>query len=109
MLKLPDDYLKDVLVRLAHHSTAIEGNTLSLAETVSIILDNALPPTNRKITLREIYEVRNHEPSFHYILNELNSRHSLTVGTVKVIHATLPDHLQHDRGQFKNVDPGFKI
>ncbi|MFT8709834.1 MAG: hypothetical protein ABF820_10440 [Sporolactobacillus sp.] len=43
MLKLSDEYLKDVLVRLAHHSTAIEGNTLSLPQTVSIILENSLP------------------------------------------------------------------
>ena len=33
------DYLDDILVRLAHHSTGIEGNTISLPATVSIILD----------------------------------------------------------------------
>ncbi|TGA96346.1 Fic family protein [Sporolactobacillus shoreae] len=104
MLNFPDDYLKDVLVRLAHHSTAIEGNTLSLAETISIILDSALPPTNHKVNLREINEVKNHEPAFHYILDELNADHPLTINTVKKIHAALTDRLQHDHGQFKSTD-----
>lgn len=104
MLNLPDAYLKDVLVRLAHHSTAIEGNTLSLAETVSIILDNALPPMDHKVSLREIYEVKNHEPAFRYILDELSAGHPLTINIVKKIHAALTDRLQHDHGEFKSVD-----
>ncbi|MCR03557.1 Fic family protein, partial [Listeria monocytogenes] len=28
--RFPKEYLQDVLVRLAHHSSAIEGNTISL-------------------------------------------------------------------------------
>lgn len=104
MLKLPNEYLKDVLVRLAHHSTAIEGNTLSLAETVSIILHNTLPPTSRSIDLREIYEVKNHEKAFRFVLEELEQKHPLSIETVRGVHAALTDHLQHDRGQFKTSD-----
>lgn len=104
MLRLPDDYMKDVLVRLAHHSTAIEGNTLSLAETVSIILHNALPPNSRSVDLQEVYEVKNHEQAFNYLLGELDQNHPLTIDTVKAIHAALTDRLQHDRGQFKTSD-----
>ena len=29
--KLPFEYMEDILVRMAHHSTAIEGNTLTQA------------------------------------------------------------------------------
>lgn len=104
MLKLSDEYLKDVLVRLAHHSTAIEGNTLSLPQTVSIILENSLPPMDRSVNLREIFEVKNHEQAFHYMLHELGQDQPLTLETVKGIHAALTDHLQHDRGQFKQAD-----
>lgn len=32
--KLPKEYLDDTLVRLAHHSSALEGNTITLAETL---------------------------------------------------------------------------
>lgn len=33
------DYIDDSLVRMAHHNTAIKGNTLSQDETASIILN----------------------------------------------------------------------
>lgn len=35
--KLTPDYLDDVLIRLAHHSSAMEGNTITLPETATII------------------------------------------------------------------------
>ena len=41
--KMPQDYLDDMLVRLAHHSAGIEGKTISLPATVSIILNPAFP------------------------------------------------------------------
>ena len=41
--KMPQNYLDDMLVRLAHHSAGIEGNTISLPATVSIILNGTLP------------------------------------------------------------------
>ena len=33
--KLTPEYLDDVLIRLAHHSSAIEGNTITLPETAT--------------------------------------------------------------------------
>lgn len=36
------DYLDDILVRMAYHSSGIEGNTISLPETVSIILEKSI-------------------------------------------------------------------
>lgn len=33
------DYLSDLMVRMAHHSTAIEGNTLTQGETKSVLVD----------------------------------------------------------------------
>ncbi|SNJ24960.1 hypothetical protein [Streptococcus pneumoniae] len=36
------DYLDDILVRIAYHSSGIEGNTISLPETVSIILEKSI-------------------------------------------------------------------
>jgi len=50
--------VQDVSVRLAHHSSAIEGNTISLPDTVSIILYTTIPS---KANLREFYEIENHK------------------------------------------------
>ena len=54
MNHLSSEYLDDVLVRLAHHSSAIEGNTISLADTVSIILHGTIPGAPSR---REFFEV----------------------------------------------------
>ena len=35
---LPDEYFDDLLVRMAHHSTAIEGNTLTQGETKTMFI-----------------------------------------------------------------------
>ena len=43
MLHISRDYLDDLMVRMAHHSTAIEGNSLTQGETKSILIDNYLP------------------------------------------------------------------
>ena len=101
--RLPTEYLDDILVRLAHHSSALEGNTITLAETISIILHNQVS-SNRSIDLREVYEIKNHEQAFHYLLETLVTNEPLHLHIVKEIHALLMDRLQYDRGQFKSVD-----
>lgn len=94
------DYLDDILVRLAHHSTGIEGNTISLPATVSIILNGTLP-TSGKATVREFYEIENHKQAFERVIQHLLNEELLSIEIVKEIHADLTDRLQYDRGQFK--------
>lgn len=93
------NYLDDILVRMAYHSSGIEGNTITLPETVSIILENTLP-TNRK-SIREFYEIENHKQAFNYLLDLLAEDKPFNLGQIQDIHALLLDRLQHDRGQFK--------
>lgn len=57
------DYMLDLCVRMAHHSTAIEGNTLSQDETASIILNGFI---SKGISEREMYEVRNYRNVYPY-------------------------------------------
>ncbi|WP_201326643.1 Fic family protein [Streptococcus suis] len=95
------DYLDDLLVRMAYHSSGIEGNTISLPETVSIILESTLPGKHKSI--REFYEIENHKQAFQALLIALDNGEELSLGLVKDIHALLMDRLQHDRGQFKSV------
>ena len=95
------DYLDDILIRIAYHSSGIEGNTISLPETVSIILESTLPGKHKSI--REFYEIENHKQAFSLLLDSLANNAPLTVGLVQDFHALLTDRLQHDRGQFKTV------
>ena len=95
------DYLDDILIRMAYHSSGIEGNTISLPETVSIILESTLPGKHKSI--REFYEIENHKQAFSSLLDSLANNAPVTVGMVQDFHGLLTDRLQHDRGQFKTV------
>ncbi|MGL4538110.1 MAG: Fic family protein [Cetobacterium sp.] len=98
--KLTKEYLDDLLVRLAHHSSAIEGNTITLNQTVSIILNDTIPGSINK---REFYEVENHKQAFEYIQHNLLNDEKLSLGLIKEIHRLLLDHLDFNRGNFKNI------
>src|SRR5699024_12149240 len=84
--KMTPEYLNDVLVRLAHHSSAIEGNTITLPETATIILDQTLP-NNSKITRREYFEVLNHEQTFEYVIDQIRNETPLSVSVIKDIRS----------------------
>lgn len=95
--RFSQDYLDDILVRLAYHSAGIEGNTISLPGTVSIIMHRTLP-TSDKATVHEFYEIENHQQAFDNILTHLMNNEPLTVELIKHIHGDLTDRLQYDKG-----------
>lgn len=98
--KFTQEYLDDILVRLAHHSAGIEGNTISLPATVSIIVNGTLPSSSG-VTVREFYEIENHKQAFERIATRLFNNDRLSVTIIKEIQADLTDRLQYDKGQFK--------
>ena len=51
-------------IEYTHHSTAIEGNTLTLMET-KLVLEDRISVGGKR--LRELYEPLNHEKAFHYV------------------------------------------
>ena len=51
-------------IEYTHHSTAIEGNTLTLMET-KLVLEDRISVGGKR--LRELYEPINHEKAFHYV------------------------------------------
>lgn len=101
MKQLPHEYLEDVLVRMAYHSSAIEGNTITLAETVSIILEDTIIAPEKGIKMREFYEVANHKPAFDYIVSALQNDEPFSERVIKKIHELLLDRIQFDKGQYK--------
>ena len=103
--KMTEEYLDDLLVRIAHHSTAIEGNTLSLNGTISIIFDHTIPGGTSK---RDFYEVENHLQTIDYLLKCLDNGEKLDIGIVKEVNTNLMDHLNIDKGKFKTIRNAIK-
>ena len=97
-MELPKEYMEDLLVRMSHHSSAIENNTITLPETVSIILHNTVP---NKVSLRELYEIDNHRHAMEYLLSPDTLNEEFTFDILFTTHAILMDRLHHERGMFK--------
>lgn len=96
MIKLIKDYVDDILVRSTHHSSAIENNTITLNETISILLHNTIPGS---VSVREFYEVDNHRIAFNFLIENLGE--SFNLSTVHETHSILLERLHHERGRFK--------
>lgn len=63
------NYFEDFITRSTYHSNAIEGNTLSYAETYAIIFnDNSLTIS---ATAQELHEAINHKYAIDYIFKHL--------------------------------------
>jgi len=95
-------YAEDILVRIAHHSAAIEGNTLSVADAITLLVDERIPTSGK--TMRELYEVANHRQAFASVVEHAFASEPLTSVFVRRLHSELMDHLLEDRGQWKGAD-----
>ncbi|WP_303839703.1 Fic family protein [Selenomonas ruminantium] len=100
-MKISNDYLDDLLVRMAHHSTAIEGNTLTQDETKSILIDGYIP---RAMNLRELNEVINYKGFMQFIRDNLEDLPPLSLELIKKIHFLLCQNaIDGVAGTFKTI------
>lgn len=81
---------KDFELRFTHHSTAIEGNTLTLMET-KVVLEDGISIGGK--ALREIYEVINHQKAYDYVKKCIAQKRALDENTVKDLHAILTENI----------------
>ena len=79
---------EDVDLRFSHESTKIEGNTLSIYEVKTLLVDKTSIGGKH---LREIYEVVNHKKAFDYIKEHLED--DLDENLIKDIHQILMDNI----------------
>ena len=100
-MKYQNEYLDDLLVRMAHHSTAIEGNTLTQGETKSILIDGYIP---RAMNLRELNEVINYKSFMQTIRDSLEDLPPLSLELIKKIHFLLCQNaIEGVAGAFKTI------
>lgn len=83
-------YEKDFELRFTHHSTAIEGNTLTLMET-KVVLEDGVSIGGKE--LREIYEVVNHKKAYDYVKKCISQHKALDERIVKDLHALLTENI----------------
>lgn len=91
------EYINDLLVRMAHHSTAIEGNTLTLAETKSILIDEYIP---RQMETREYYEVKNYYKAMEFLKE---NKYKISIEKIKQYHKIIMENIIENNGEFKKI------
>lgn len=96
------EYLEDFITRSTYHSNAIEGSTLTYAETYAILFnDNSFKINNKEP--REIYEAINHKKALIILIDKLNSNVlELNEQFIKQINETINQDIKNTNG-YRNV------
>lgn len=93
------EYLSDLMVRMAHHSTAIEGNTLTQGETKSVLVDGYVP---RAMDMQELNEVLNYKVFMTFLIEQSTSSAPLSLSLIREVHTILcREAIESVPGQFK--------
>lgn len=95
------DYLKDLITRSTYHSNAIEGSTLTYAETYAILYnDNSFKIDGKEP--REIYEAINHKASLELVFENINNKATFDERFIKKINETINRNIKETTG-FRTV------
>lgn len=91
------DYLEDLITRSTYHSNAIEGNTLTYAETYAILYnDNSFKIEGKEP--REIYEAINHKKALELIFKNLQDNEDFDERFIKKINETINRDIKDTEG-----------
>lgn len=95
-------YFEDLITRLTYHSNAIEGNTLTYAETYALLFNDNHFRIDKKLP-REIYEAINHKKGIEYVLEKIKSDYTeLTLGFIKELGIIINENISDIDG-FRKV------
>lgn len=95
-----EEYLKDLITRSTYHSNAIEGSTLTFAETYAILYnDNSFKIQGKEP--REIYEAINHKKALELIFKYLKENTQLDERFIKTINETINKDIKDTKGYRK--------
>lgn len=73
VLKNSKSYFEDFISRSTYHSNAIEGSTLSFAETYALLFDNKHSKIEQA-EAKEIYEAINHKYALNKVINRVEQK-----------------------------------
>lgn len=94
------EYMEDFITRSTYHSNAIEGSTLTYAETYAIIFnDNNFKISNKEP--REIYEAINHKKALLYVFDNINE--TLSEILIKNINKIINQDIKETE-EYRNVN-----
>ena len=91
------DYLEDLITRSTYHSNAIEGSTLTYAETYAILYnDNSFKIEGKEP--REIYEAINHKKALELVFKNLQNDDGFDERFIKKLNETINRDIKDTEG-----------
>ena len=91
------EYLEDLITRSTYHSNAIEGSTLTYAETYAILYnDNSFKIDGKEP--REIYEAINHKKALELIFKNLQNDDGFDERFIKKLNETINRDIKDTEG-----------
>lgn len=91
------DYLEDLITRSTYHSNAIEGSTLTYAETYAILYnDNSFKIEGKEP--REIYEAINHKKALELVFKNLQDNEEFDERFIKNLNETINRDIKDTEG-----------
>lgn len=101
---LPKETYKSIVddfdLRFTHESTKIEGNTLSIAEVKTLLVDKVSIGGK---DLRELYEVTNNQKAYSLIKSRLEENAALDDELIKDIHQVVMENI-HEGGLYRSYN-----
>ncbi len=92
-----NDYLEDLITRSTYHSNAIEGSTLTYAETYAILYnDNSFKIEGKEP--REIYEAINHKKALELVFKNLQNDDGFDERFIKKLNETIIRDIKDTEG-----------
>jgi len=93
-------YIEDLVTRSTYHSNAIEGSTLTYAETYAILYnDNSFKIEGKEP--REIYEAINHKNALELVFENLKNNEIFDERLIKKINETINKNIKDTEGYRK--------
>ena len=93
-------YLEDFITRSTYHSNAIEGSTLTYAETYAILYnDNSFKIEGKEP--REIYEAINHKKALELVFKNLQNNDTFDERFIKNINKLINENIKDSDGYRK--------
>lgn len=94
------EYLEDLITRSTYHSNAIEGSTLTYAETYAILYnDNSFKIEGKEP--REIYEAINHKKALELVFENLQNNQEFDERFIKKLNETINKDIKDTEGYRK--------
>ena len=102
---ISDEFTKsvegDFSLRFHHDTTAMEGNTYSLMEVKTVLVDNI---TVKGKSVKEFYEVVNSKEAYEFIKEQASLKNDLNEELIKDIHSILMKNILDVSGLYRDTN-----